>query len=221
MIRRRLICTGAIGTGAIRTAAICTSTVALMLLSGCSRPADRGPAIKQPQPAEASVAFDLQLPLQSGGGSQQWIAIYNSAGKTARFRIDFGPAESVPAKTAGEPAVKSGEGTLIPEPGSDSSVLLVDLQKALRAKTTPPAPLTKTTVPFTYVYVAENLSQAPGGAFNANPPGNWTALKLVFGDGDRQSEIFLHINANMRKGQFSMKDPRYGDLALAELAKVL
>jgi hypothetical protein len=46
-------------------------------------------------------------------------------------------------------------------------------------------------------------------------------LKLIFGDGDRESEIFLHINACIKKGQFSMKDPGYGDLALAELAKVL
>src|ERR1039457_2735960 len=46
-------------------------------------------------------------------------------------------------------------------------------------------------------------------------------MKLIFGDGDRESEIFLHINASIKKGQFSMKDPRFGDLALAELAKVL
>jgi hypothetical protein len=33
-------------------------------------------------------------------------------------------------------------------------------------------------------------------------------MKLIFGDGDRESEIFLHINASIKKGQFSMKDPR-------------
>ena len=198
----------------------CTAAVALVLLPGCNRVADRGLAVEHHQPDEASVWFDLE-PLQSGDGSQQWIAIYNSPGKIARFRIDFGAAESTPGKTAGESGVKSGEGTLIPEPGSDSSVLLVDLQKALRARTAPRVPLTKTSIPFTYVYVGDNLSQAGGGGFKANPPGNWTALKLIFGDGDRESEIFLHINASIKKGQFSMKDPRYGDLALAELAKVL
>ena len=128
----------------------CTAAVALVLLPGCNRVADRGLAVEHHQPDEASVWFDLE-PLQSGDGSQQWIAIYNSPGKIARFRIDFGAAESTPGKTAGESGVKSGEGTLIPEPGSDSSVLLVDLQKALRAKTTPRAPLTKTSIPFTYV----------------------------------------------------------------------
>jgi hypothetical protein len=199
---------------------MCPAAVALVLLPGCNQVTDRGLAVEHHLPDEASVGFDLE-PLQSGDGSQQWIGIYNSAGKIARFRIDFGAAESTPGKAAGESAVKSGEGTLIPEPGSDSSVLLVDLQKALRAKTAPKAPLTKTSIPFTYVNVGDNLSQARSGGFNANPPGNWTALKLIFGDGDRESEIFVHINARIKKGQFSMKDPRYGDLALAELAKVL
>jgi hypothetical protein len=192
---------------------MCATAVALVLVLGCNRVADRNLAVEQHPSGAASVGFDLE-PLPSGDGSRQWIGIYNSLGKTARFRIDFGPPES----TRG---VKSGEGTLIPEPGSDSSALLADLQKALRARTVSKAPVTKTSVPFTYVTIGDNLSQAPAGGFNANPHGNWTALKIIFGDGDRESEIFLHINASIKKGQFSMKDPGYGDLALAELAKVL
>ena len=200
----------------IRWLAMGTVAVASVLLSGCNGGADRGLAVERQLPAPAFVVFDLE-PLPSTDGSKQWIGIYNSTGKIARFRIDFGAAESTP----GNPGVKSGEGTLLPEPGSDSSVLLADLQKALRAKTAHTAPLTKTSVPFTYVNMGDNLSQASAGGFNTNPPGNWTALKLIFGDGDRQSEIFLHINASSKKGQFSMKDSGYGDLALAELAKVL
>jgi hypothetical protein len=38
-------------------------------------------------------------PLQSSDGSQQWIGTYNSPGKIAKLRIDFGAAESTPAKT--------------------------------------------------------------------------------------------------------------------------
>ena len=199
---------------------MCVAATALVLLVGCNRVAEHGSSVEQHLTGEASVGFDLE-PLQSGGGSQQWTAIYNSSGKIARFRIDLGVAESTPSRTAGEPEVKSSEGALIPEPASNSSALLADLQKVLRAKTAPRAPLTKSSVPFTCVYVGENLSQASGGGFNANPPGNWTALKLIFGDGDRESEILLHINVSTKKAQFSMKDARYGDLALAELAKVL
>jgi hypothetical protein len=203
----------------IRWPAMCAAVVALVLSPGCNRVADRNVAVEH-QSDEASVGFDLE-PLQSGDGSRQWIGIYNSPGKIARFRIDLGEAEWTPGKTPGDSGVKSGEGALIPEPGSDSSGLLVELQKALRAKTAPRAPLTKTSIPFTYVYVGDNLSQARAGGFNADPPGSWTALKLIFGEGDRESEILLHINGSINKGQFSMKDPGYGDLALAELAKAL
>lgn len=129
----------------IRWPLMCAAAVALVLLPGCNQVADRGLAVEHHLSDEAAIGFDLE-PLPSGDGSQQWIGIYNSSGKIARFRIDFGAAESTPGKTAGESGVKSGEGALIPEPGSDSSVLLVDLQKALRAKTAPRAPLTKTSI---------------------------------------------------------------------------
>jgi hypothetical protein len=197
-----------------------TAAVALWLLPGCNRVADRGVAVEGHAPEVAAVGFDLES-LPGSDGSQQWIGTYNASGKMAKFRMDFGAAESTPATTAGAPGVKSGEGTLLPEPGSDTSVLLADLQKALQAKSAPSRPPTKTSVPFTYVYAGDHLSQASGGGFSANPPGDWTAMRLIFGDGDRQSEILLHINAGAKKGQFSMKDPRYGDLALAELAKAL
>jgi hypothetical protein len=42
-----------------------------------------------------------------------------------------------------------------------------------------------------------------------------------FGEGDQESEVFLNIHPAIRKGQFSMKDPDYGDLVLKELAQVL
>ena len=204
----------------IRWILLCIMAVAFVSLPACNRVPDRSVATARQQPEETFVAFDLEPVKSPGDGSQQWTGIYNSGGKTARFRMDFGAAETTPGKAAGQPAIKSGEGTLLPEAGSDSSVLLANLQKALQAKTAPTIPLTKTSVPFTYIKIGENLSQS-GGGFNANPPGNWTALKLIFGDGARESEIFLGINASLKKAQFSMKDPDYGDLVLAELAKVL
>src|SRR3954452_14019226 len=143
----------------IRWPGMCSAVIACVLLQGCSRVADRPLAVEQGPSAEVSVTFDLEA-LQSGDGSRQWKAIYNSGGKIARFRIDLGAAESVPGKAAGDSAVKSGEGTLMPEPGSDSIVLLVDLQKALRAGTAPTAAATKTSIPFTYVTIGDNLSQA-------------------------------------------------------------
>jgi hypothetical protein len=98
---------------------------------------------------------------------------------------------------------------------------LADLHKALQAKVQPLPASKRTSIPFTYANIGDNLSQVRGGGFNTKPPGNWTALKLFLGEGDQEGELFLNINPKIRKGQFSMKDPDYGDLVLAELAKVL
>lgn len=176
---------------------MCTAVAALAFLLSCSRPADSAPVVvEKAQPAPTFVEVDLQ-PLPGDHGAQVWLATYNAAGKTAKFRMDFGAAESTPNG-------KSGEGTVIPQAGSDSSALLADLQKVLQAKTAPVAPPTKTSVPFTYIL-----------------QGSDSAMKLIFGDGDKQSEILMNIDSAAKKAKFSMKDPRYGDLALAELAKAL
>jgi len=39
--------------------------------------------------------------------------------------------------------------------------------------------------------------------------------------GDGSSEVFLNLNPALGKGEFSIKDPEYGDGVLQELAKVL
>src|SRR5689334_13660263 len=136
----------------IRWPAVSAAALALVLSAGCNRVADSKVTVERLPTNEASVAFDLE-PLQSSDGSRQWIGVYNSPGKVARFRMDFGAPES----TAANPSVQSGEGTILPEPGSDSSVLLVDLQKVLRAKTAPKAPPTRTSIPFTYVNLGDKL----------------------------------------------------------------
>jgi hypothetical protein len=187
------------------------AAVALVLLAGCSRVDDRSSVAEPYLPGDTAVAFDLE-PLQSDA-SQQWIGIYNSHGKVARFRIELGPA-----KSTADFSTTFGQGELIPEPGSDSSVLLADLQKMLQAKTVHQPPPKKTSVPFTYVNIGDNFSQVRGGELSGDSPGNWTAMKLFFGKVDREAQVFLDMNAKIKKGQFSIKD---GDLVLAELSKVL
>jgi hypothetical protein len=53
------------------------------------------------------------------------------------------------------------------------------------------------------------------------PPGDWTAIKIFLGQGDKEAELFLNINPTIRKGEFSMQDHDYGDLAISRLATVL
>ena len=202
----------------IRCALVSFLAFALVVSVACKRVEQRVAEFHVPD--EPSVTIDLE-PLQSDSQSQRWMGAYVSGGKVARFRIELGPAKAAPAQITSEFTFKFGEGRLLPERGSDSIVLLADLQKALQAKTLPSTPPQKKTVPFPYANLGDNLSQAGGGGLTQDPPGHWTALKLFFGEGDQESQVFLNINSSIRKAQFAIKDPDYGNLAMAEFAKVL
>lgn len=117
--------------------------------------------------------------------------------------------------------IESGKGRLIAEPGSDASLLLIDLKKALEAKTLPSRVQRVAAVPFTYVSFGNNQSQALGGGFNAKPAGHWTPMKIFIGEGKQEGQVFVNLNPVIKKGQFSIKDPDYGDIILAQLAGVL
>jgi len=93
--------------------------------------------------------------------------------------------------------------------------------KALEAKHVPAHAQRASRLPFTYVILGENNSQASGGGFSEKPAGNWTAMKIFIGDGEDESEVFLNFNSVSRKAQFSEKDVDYGDTVVAKLATVL
>ena len=194
----------------------------LLATPACEHPT----TVPQGRTAEAyvsdsgSVGFDITS-LENVNGSLRLAAVYTSQGRTAKFRVEFGTAKTLDAKDSKDFAMKVGEGRFVSVPGSDASILLLDLRKALEAKTVPSKVRRLETLPFTFVNIGENLSQAANGGFNAEPPGNWTAIKIFIGEGEREAELFLNINEASRKGQFSIKDPDYGDLALARLAEVL
>ena len=188
----------------MRLPTIWTAATLLFLLGGCGRKESGGSVAEAYLADDSSVAFDLEI-LQSGNGSQQWRGTYASQGKVAKFRIEFGPARPAETEAGKDFNLKSGEGRFAPEAGSDASVLLADLGKALQAKVQPRAASIRTRVPFTFANIGENLSQATGGGFGA----------------DQEGEVFLNLNPKIGKGQFSMKDAEYGDLVLTELAKVL
>src|SRR5215467_8764651 len=185
------------------------------------------PAMKDPQQTKEtyisdpnSVGFDIE-PLPGNGSAHQWLATYNSRGKTAKFRIELSSSAPLGDKESREFHIVSGDGRLIAEPGSDASVLLADLKKALEAKTMPTKAKRTNSLQFQFVSFGKNQSQASGGGFNAKPPGNWTPMKLFIGEGGQEAEVFLNLNPVIKKGQFSIKDEEYGDTVLAQLARVL
>jgi len=104
---------------------------------------------------------------------------------------------------------------LVPMP----RVLLAQLKAALQAKVIPQGVKRASTVPFEYIVLARETPRERNGSLGDQKTGNWTALKLFFGDGE--FEVFMNLNSVIRKGEFTIKDPDYGDGVLAELAKVL
>jgi hypothetical protein len=78
-----------------------------------------------------------------------------------------------------------------------------------------------TTLLFKYVSFGENQSRSLDGGFFTKPPGNWRPGKIFIGHGEQEGEVFLNINPVLKMGEFSIKDPDYGDVVLAQLASVL
>jgi len=205
----------------MRSLVVVLTSVLLLATSGCNqtRSGGDGRVAEAYLPDSASVPFNVE-PVERVDGLQM-KATYTSQGKVARFIIELGRGKVSAASDARDFPIKTGEGRFISEQGSDASVLLVDLQKALEAKKLPKLVPRSISLPFTFAILGERQSQAPGGGFNDKPSGNWTAMKIFIGQGKQEAEVFLNFNLATRKGQFSMKDPDYGDLLLGELAKVL
>ncbi len=182
----------------------------LIALASCDRSVQLIQKSPEPETYVAdpdSLGFDLTQILPD----REFVATYTAHDKTARFRIQLDP----PSPTAKNFAV--GKGRFLPEPGSDSGAILTDLAKVLEAKKIPERVTRAPSVSFEYVILGENMSKGKNGF--GDPPGHWSMVKLFFGNDD--AELFLNLNPVIRKGEFSIKDPDYGDYLIAELAKIL
>jgi hypothetical protein len=203
----------------VRATRVFVGVVLLVSLAACWRNSDKPSDIKvEPLgPYEGAVAFAL-TPVDHASGSQQWVATYAAAGKTAKFRIELGPGHSSDKEDKAL-HVSFGKGRFLSEPGSDASVFLLDLKKALEAKTVPNKVGRAASLPFDFVILGEKQSRTSDGGFNTNPPGDWMVMKIFLAGGE--GEVFLNLNPAANKAEFSIKDADYGDIVLAELAKVL
>jgi hypothetical protein len=157
-----------------------------------------------------SVAVNIAPIASSAAAIQGWMATYAKGGRLAKFRIELKRASD-----------GTGEGAFVTEPGSDNSVLIADLKKALEAKHVPSRIRRLNRLRFTYVVFGVNQSQIEGGGFTSKPAGNWIAVKIFFPVGGDDSEVFLNLNPVSGTAQFSEKDVDYGDDLLARLSAVL
>jgi hypothetical protein len=136
-----------------------------------------------------SVGFDIEQ-LPGDCSAQHWLATYVSKGKAAKFRIELGPPKSLEDKESKDFDIQQGEGRFLAEPGSEASVLLVDLKNALEAKRFPTKVRRARDLPFVFVSLGQNQSQDAGGGFNDQPPGHWTPIKLFIGEGSKRARCF-------------------------------
>jgi hypothetical protein len=184
-----------------------TSALLLVSLVGCER-------FVQPQSPEPEIyvpdAGSLGFDIISVQPDREFIATYTAHEKTAKFRIQLDPPNTSPKNFS------VGKGRFLPESPSDPAALLSDLAKVLEARKIPKKVTRAASVPFEYVTFGENLSKGKNGFENS--PGHWLVLKLFFGNDD--AELFLNVNQAIKKGEFSIKDPDYGDYLIAELVKV-
>ena len=172
-------------------------------------------AVETYTPTEGAVEFDI-LPLQTDEDLVSWMASYTDGGRTTRFRIEFGSRTSSEEKGV---QLSGGQGKFLAEKDSDPLPLLEGLQKALQAKRLPANAKKVDELPFEYVVLGENQARSAEGSFSGKPAGNWTAMKIFLAKG--KGEVFLNINPAIHKAEFSIKDAGYGDIVVAEMAKVL
>jgi len=177
----------------------------------CQRhsPAQETSVLEPYVPSANAVGFDI-FPLGGSDSSQNWLAAYTDEGRSAKFRIELSSAT-----TAGN--VSSGQGKLLPETDSDPLPFLQSLKSALHAQHIPTKIEKTDALPFDYVILGQNQTRSSDDSFRGTPKGNWTAMKISLGKG----EVYLNLNPAAHKAEFAIKDPAYGDVVLAELAKVL
>lgn len=201
---------------------------ALLSTHGCKKPSTKGeqdkasivklePPLSQEPP---TVVFEIKptKPPKNSGGFQVYECTYEAGGKIARFRLEW--RQSGPA--SGEIPMAPAEGKFMAVKGSDNSVLLEDLKKALEAKEVPRKPSRTAELSFDAVVLGEHQSRDASGAYSDKPPGDWILLKLFLPKGgEDDGEVFLNLNPLLRKAEFSIKDSDYGDYLLAQFAKVL
>jgi len=187
--------------------------ITLIGLVACKKaPAPKAERVPSPYTATPNaVKFDI-FPAGGSGGGQSFFANYTDGERNTKFRIEIGPASAVQDRAD----VLSGMGRFSAEPGSDPTVLLGSLKVALQAKHTPQNTMHLDELQFTYMLIGDHEKRQSDGSFTAEPAGNWIVMKITLGRG----EVFLNLNPVDAIAEFSMKDPKYGDAVVSELAKV-
>jgi hypothetical protein len=194
-------------------------TIGLIFLAGCSRKAKDLPALVEPySPSTGSVGFEATPSSPLSDGTVVWTAVYTSREGTTRFQIKLNPTKT----NKDDPSIGFGTGSFVTVPGSQSAPLLNALKVALEAKHLPQNTSHTQNLPFTFANLGTGLIHDKNGGFDLKSHGSWTAMKIFLESPDStdEAEVFLNLSPSTQKGEFSIKDPDYGDDVLKQLARV-
>lgn len=189
----------------------------LSLLVGC-----RGDVGQRPEPAEYPGSFRIEKLSETAdpeGTTTTWLATAPRGTRVAKFRIQL----LVKAPKGDAPIVFT-TGALIREPNQDGSSFLGELADVLKASAVPRELDRTERLDFATAILGTSLSRQAGpdmfaGGFTSSPAGGWIATKVFVADGE--GEFFLNLNPAAGVGEISIKDEDYGDVVIAELARVL
>jgi hypothetical protein len=172
--------------------------MALLALATQVQPTNAAPP---KSPDRSTVRFTVRVV----SGSDQSLPLtfdarYAATGSIAHFRVSLSKFSKLSVFSAGVV-------TLIAMPGSQPRAMLATLRRALEA-TRSPRRTTRT-----------NRLSLDAVILGYNRATGWLTTKLFFGED--LGEVYLNLNRKLGLGEFSEKDPDYGNYVLSQLARVL
>lgn len=184
---------------------------------GCSSSHDASFSLTQP----GSFALtELKSKETSEGTLKTWRA---TSTDTEGNPFAFG-LEMLLKTSKGDAPFAFSKGAIIRERHSDGTRFLNEIASAIEAAGEVPAQADQVErLDFATAILGTSLSRESGdntigGSFTSTKPGDWIAFKLFLADGE--GEVYLNINPVADHGEFTCKDPEYGEVVLRELAKV-
>jgi hypothetical protein len=192
------------------------------ILTGASLSAGCSSSLSEPNPLGQPGTFaikELSSAQTAEGTKKVWLATVSEAsGKTFHFGI-----EMLIKQGKGPIPIAFSKAAFVREAGNDGRDALGQIAKTIDATTVPTHSEKLQRLDFSIVILGMGMSRHPepdghGAGYAQNPPGSWMTSKAFLKGGE--AEVFLNINPDLGVGEFSPKDPDYGNDVVAELAKI-
>lgn len=194
-----------------------TTLSGVLAIGGCSSAQNESLPLNQP----GSFALaEVDSKATADGMLKTWRATSRSQdARPFTFRV-----EMLLKTRKGDVPLAFSKGAFIREPGADGTLFLQEVARAIEAEGHLPSKSDRVDrLAFSTAILGSGLSRQAGddvigGSFTSSKPGNWIAFKLFLADGE--GEVYLNIDPVTGQGEFTTKDPEYGEVVLRELAKV-